>query len=58
MPNPLGPESGQYRVLRGGSWNNDDSCVRSAFRFWDDPAIYGLQHRFSLLPAHHKSKDE
>jgi formylglycine-generating enzyme required for sulfatase activity len=27
-----------YRVLRGGSWNNNDGNVRSANRGWDDPA--------------------
>ena len=36
--NPLGPESGQSRVLRGGSWSNYSSYVRSAVRDWDDPS--------------------
>ncbi len=30
--NPLGPDSGEYRVRRGGSWNNNDYNVRSASR--------------------------
>jgi formylglycine-generating enzyme required for sulfatase activity len=30
--NPVGPSSGDYRVLRGGSWGNVDGNVRSAFR--------------------------
>ena len=41
--NPTGPASGEYRVLRGGSWNNNDSRARSAYRMratpysaWDD----------------------
>jgi formylglycine-generating enzyme required for sulfatase activity len=36
--NPLGPESGQYRVLRGGSWNVIVNGVRSAFRYWNVPS--------------------
>lgn len=35
--NHLGPESGQYRVLRGGSWNYAENNVRSAVRDWYDP---------------------
>jgi formylglycine-generating enzyme required for sulfatase activity len=30
--NPLGPESGQSRVLRGGSWDQVGTLVRSALR--------------------------
>jgi eukaryotic-like serine/threonine-protein kinase len=30
--NPLGPGSGHYHVLRGGSWFNFQRAVRSAFR--------------------------
>jgi serine/threonine-protein kinase len=36
--NPLGPDSGQYRVLRGGSWANLDYDVRSAYRDRYDPS--------------------
>ena len=37
--NPLGPDSGQYRVLRGGSWHNYDGYVRSAVRNGYDPTV-------------------
>lgn len=36
--NPSGPASGQYRVLRGGSWSYDEYGVRSAIRNWVDPS--------------------
>ena len=30
--NPTGPDSGIFRVLRGGSWANSANGCRSAFR--------------------------
>jgi formylglycine-generating enzyme required for sulfatase activity len=30
--NPEGPDSGQYRVLRGGAWSTSVSIIRSAWR--------------------------
>lgn len=35
--NPLGPDSGQSRVLRGGTWFINDDGVRSADRGWNGP---------------------
>ena len=35
--NPEGPTSGDYRVLRGGSWYSYGNRVRSANRHWDYP---------------------
>jgi formylglycine-generating enzyme required for sulfatase activity len=35
--NPTGPESGNYRVLRGGSWFVTGWGIRSASRFFDHP---------------------
>jgi formylglycine-generating enzyme required for sulfatase activity len=40
--NPSGPDSGQYRVQRGGSWADDEYSVRSAAHGGDDPLVaYG-----------------
>ena len=36
--NPQGPESGEYRVLRGGSWASASGNLRVANRFNDNPA--------------------
>jgi formylglycine-generating enzyme required for sulfatase activity len=35
--NPQGPESGSYRVLRGGYWYSNAQCCRSAYRFINSP---------------------
>jgi serine/threonine-protein kinase len=35
--NPQGPDSGQNRVVRGGSWINDTNAVRAANRGRDNP---------------------
>ena len=36
--NPQGPLSGAEKVLRGGSWYNDPSYLRSATRYWIYPS--------------------
>lgn len=38
--NPLGPSSGTYRVLRGGSWEYQYNDVRSSIRFVYYPVDY------------------
>lgn len=35
--NPLGPAGGDYRVLRGGSWDDNRDDVRAARRVWLSP---------------------
>ena len=37
MKSPLGPEKGDGRVVRGGSWFNDSRLARSACRVDDLP---------------------
>ncbi|HIO91687.1 MAG TPA: formylglycine-generating enzyme family protein, partial [Leucothrix mucor] len=37
VQDPQGQESGEDRVLRGGSWINGGLRVRSAYRDWDAP---------------------
>jgi formylglycine-generating enzyme required for sulfatase activity len=35
---PMGPEVGVDRVIRGGSWNYSAELCRSSFRLWREPA--------------------
>jgi formylglycine-generating enzyme required for sulfatase activity/predicted Ser/Thr protein kinase len=35
---PLGPETGDFRVLRSGSWDNDSRDVRVSVREWYPPS--------------------
>ncbi len=37
--NPAGPDSGQYKVLRGGAWLNGSSDVRGANRGQEGPSL-------------------
>lgn len=37
--NPIGPVTGSYRVLRGGSWGNDAVYARCAQRFGSNPGL-------------------
>jgi len=39
VTDPQGPEKGEYRVLRGGSWCFNPGFCRSAFRDWSGPGF-------------------
>lgn len=46
---PVGPNSGSQRVLRGGSWDYNASYCRSAFRVNVDPSIHNDYRGFRLV---------
>ncbi len=60
VTDPKGPDSGEYRVLRGGSWNSYAEACRSVIRHRREPdgrlQTYGFRPAFSLVPE--KEKDE
>jgi iron(II)-dependent oxidoreductase len=39
VDNPPGPESGDFRVFRGGSWINAPGNVRTTYRFPKLPVL-------------------
>ena len=47
--NPEGPNSGTYKVLRGGSWSDSPGSLRATYRFWGRPDTrgYGLGFRIA-----------
>jgi formylglycine-generating enzyme required for sulfatase activity len=44
--NPLGPDTGDYPVLRGGSWLHNRDWARSAYRSFGDPGFGNVPHGF------------
>ena len=46
--NPVGPSSGQGRVLRGGSFSNNASYVRCAARNWETSSTSGARFGFRV----------
>ena len=48
--NPTGPDSGSYRVLRGGGWGSVERGCRSSFRAYYSPGYryYSLGFRLAL----------
>jgi formylglycine-generating enzyme required for sulfatase activity len=53
VQNPMGPASGEARVVRGGSWFGSDRGVRAAARNGYDPPAryYGLGFRVVVSPG-------
>ena len=49
VTDPKGASSGSYRVIRGGSWNNDPQYLRSAFRSNAGPGVRGDDVGFRLV---------
>ena len=48
LTDPLGAKEGSYRVLRGGSWDDDAAHCRTAFRYSDDPTFRSNDNGFRL----------
>jgi len=46
--NPSGPDSGLWKVLRGGSWSHDDKESQPTFRVKDEPTNRGRRSGFRL----------
>jgi formylglycine-generating enzyme required for sulfatase activity len=45
---PIGPESGKYRIIRGGSWSHTDRLARVAYRVEDNPDRRGNNQGFRV----------
>ena len=48
VDNPKGPNTGQYRVLRGGSWNNVTGSLRVAYRYDNTPGDKGRRTSYGF----------
>ena len=51
VTDPIGPISGEIRVLRGGSCDNGAWLVRSAYRFGNPPLIRFNRFGFRVARA-------
>jgi formylglycine-generating enzyme required for sulfatase activity len=49
--NPTGAESGPGRGLRGGSWDLQATFLRSAYRYWANPADWFVSRGFRCAAA-------
>ena len=48
VTDPIGPASGDYRVLRGGGWSSITWHCRSAYRNWHNPGNRNYYYGFRL----------
>jgi formylglycine-generating enzyme required for sulfatase activity/tRNA A-37 threonylcarbamoyl transferase component Bud32 len=49
VTDPRGPETGKFRVMRGGSWNYRPALCRSATRYWDPPHERSSRRGFRVV---------
>jgi hypothetical protein len=60
--NPQGPESGEYRVLRGGSWGSSPDFVHATVRYWFTPIyvrdVFGFRCARSYSPSPEEATEE
>ena len=49
VTNPTGPDTGTYRLLRGGSWSGDSGGCRGSLRFTYDPGGVGSSFGFRAV---------
>lgn len=47
--NPRGPQGGEDKVLRGGSWGYDKVNLRSSNRFWEDKGVRNRHFGFRCV---------
>ena len=47
--NPKGPDTGEYKVLRGGSWYIIENVCRTTLRFRNKPDYWGYLIGFRLV---------
>lgn len=50
--NPIGPSTGSFRVMRGGSWNSGSYYIRSACRSYGAPMTRNAGIGFRLVEVH------
>jgi formylglycine-generating enzyme required for sulfatase activity len=48
VENPKGPDSGRSKILRGGSWFDIPTNLRTTFRSWNRPGLRNFYNGFRL----------